>query len=129
MNERISQELDMLRLCYPDLEYREDGQWVRIPHYVLPSGLWNGEEVEVCFQIPLQYPGQAPYGFYARPKLRLKDGSLPNNYSFPVATPFGTGWGKLSWQLNPWQPADEPARGSNLLNFVRSFSDRFREGR
>lgn len=130
MNERIRQELDMVRVCYPDLEFIEDGRWVRIPRYRLPTNVWSLEgDVEVCFQVPEQLPGQAPYGFYARPELCLvAGGGRPNNYEYPASTPFGGEWGKFSWSPEVWQPAAEPAAGSNLLNFVRSFSDRLREG-
>ena len=31
MRDRISQELALLRQHYPNLEYHEDGQWVRLP--------------------------------------------------------------------------------------------------
>lgn len=130
MNERIAQELGMLRTCWPDLEYLEAGHWVRIPRYTVPRGIWNVDEVEVAFQIPEQLPGQAPYGFYVRPALRLAaDGSPPNNYTDPVTTPFGEGWGKFSWAPVDWRPAAEPAAGSNMVDFVRSLTDRLREGR
>lgn len=129
MSERIELEVGMLQECWPALEYLEEGRWVRIPQYPLPDGIWNVAEVEVCFQIPEQLPGQAPYGFYARPELRLRAGNAsPQNYQFPAGTSFGDGWGKFSWQLEPWRPAADPLAGSNMVNFVRSFSDRLREG-
>lgn len=129
MNERIGQELALLRGCYPDLEHVVEGHWVRFPSYRVPPRLWNLEWIEVCFQIPAALPGQAPYGFYARPELRLADGARPNNYEYPVGTPFGEGWGKFSWQLQPWAPAAEPSSGTNLVNFAQSFVDRLREGK
>lgn len=130
MSERIAQELTMLRICWPDLEYVEAGHWVRIPRYALPRGIWTVEAVEVAFQIPEQLPGQAPYGFYVRPGLLLaEDNSPPGNYTYPAATPFGDGWGKFSWSPAEWRPAADPAAGSNMVGFVRSFSDRLREGR
>lgn len=129
MNERVEHELEMVRACYPELEFRESGLWVRIPSYPIPTHIWIGDEVEVAFQIPEQLPGQPPYGFYVHPDLRLRpDGDVPQNYTCPAETPWGGDWGKFSWQLNPWVPASDPAAGSNMLNFVRSFADRFRQG-
>jgi hypothetical protein len=129
MSERTEKELTMLRECWTDLDYREDGLWVRIPAYPVPDGLWDVPEIEVCFQIPEQLPGQAPYGFYARPELRLRTGNAqPQNYEFPVGTPFGEGWGKFSWQVEPWRQTADPLAGSNMVNFVRSFADRLRQG-
>jgi hypothetical protein len=126
---RIQEELSMLRGLWPGLEYVSTGHWVRLQHYWLGLGLWNCSEAEVCFQIPESLPGQAPYGFYVRPQLMLCGGVLPNHYTFPAdATPFGSGWGRFSWQLDPWQPAADPKRGSNMVNFARSFADRLRQG-
>lgn len=129
MNDRVRLELELVRGWYHDLEFLEDGLWARIPEYAGPTGIWNVDVVDVCFQFPADLPGQAPYGFYARPELSLKEANArPNNYQFPVATPFGDAWGLFSWQLNPWFPATLPAGGSNMLDFVRSFYSRLSEG-
>lgn len=129
MTDRVRQELEMLKACWPDLEYHDDGHWVRISRYSIPTDIWTVTEVEVCFQIPEGLPGQAPYGFYVRPQMILQGGGKPNNYEFPAnGPPFGMGWGKFSWQLEPWQPEADPATGSNMVNFVRSFRYRLREG-
>jgi hypothetical protein len=122
------QELKLLRREYPDLEYREDGEWFRVPLIQLPPGIWNRDETPVCFQAPPGYPGNPPYGFCVPAGLRLSDGRLPNNYSEPVSTPFGGQWGKFSWQNDNWRPTGDVLSGSNLLNFVRTFHHRFREG-
>lgn len=120
----------MLRGCWPQLEYLDAGHWVRIPRYAVPPGIWTVQEVEVAFQIPEHLPGQAPYGFYVRPGLVLAaDGSQPDNYTYPAVTPFGGDWGKFSWSPVDWRPAAEPAAGSNMVDFVRSFAERLRQGR
>lgn len=130
MSDRIRQELEIVRACYSNLEYREEGHWVRIPSYPAPEGIWNMSEVEVCFQMPEQLPGQAPYGLYVRPELLLRSGGgRPDNYTYPATTPFGDGWGKFSWQLEPWRPTSDPRTGSNMLNFIWSFAERLRQGR
>jgi Prokaryotic E2 family E len=125
---RIQEELILLRRNFPDLEYLSEGNWVRIPSYALPDGLWDRDSVEVCFQIPEQMPGQAPYGFYVRPGIALKNEQPIGNYAFPAPTGFGADWGKFSWQLTGWAPAADLVAGTNMVNFARSLSTRFAEG-
>lgn len=131
MRERIEQELALLRGRWPDLEYRPEGHWVRIPAYRLPPG-WNRTTTDVAFQIPVGYPGAPPYGFYTPAGLAWNGGGLLN-YVDPAPTqpPFGGTWGVFSWQPaeNEWRPTADPAAGSNLLNWVVGFGVRFREGR
>jgi hypothetical protein len=125
---RVDQELDLLRRNFPHLEYLEGGHWVRIHKFDIPDSIWDRNCVEVCFQIPEQVPGQAPYGFYARPNLNLKSGQPIGNYAYPAPTGFGGDWGKFSWQLLVWAPTADLVSGTNMVNFVRSFVDRFAEG-
>jgi hypothetical protein len=128
MNERIGEELALLRTVYPDLEWHPDSLWVRIPSYVLPQGIWKQAEIELALQTPANLPGQQPYGFWVRPGLELADRRAPNNYTPSVATTLGEGWGQFSWSPTVWQPQAEIRAGSNMLNFVRSIADRLREG-
>ena len=125
---RVEQELELLRRNFPQLEYLAAGQWVRIPQYGLPDSIWDRDCVEVCFQIPEQIPGQPPYGFYVRPNLNLKNGQQILNYAYPAPTGFGGDWGKFSWQLAVWAPTADLVSGTNMVNFARSFVDRFTEG-
>lgn len=125
----IEAELKMLRGCYPELDFVEAGLWARIPRYSVSGEHWNIQEVDVSFQFPESLPGQAPYGFYVRPDMLLSSGERPGNYQYPATTPWGQDWGKFSWQPEVWIPGDTPPTGSNMLGFVRSFSERFREGR
>jgi hypothetical protein len=127
--ERIAAELGLLRRAYPDLEYRAEGHWVRIPSYPLPDIIWDGSDTEVCFQIPENIPAQGPYGFYVRPGLALQGGTPIDNYTYPAPTGFGNDWGKFSWQLLVWTPKEEVVAGTNMVNFARSIGDRLREGR
>lgn len=131
MKDRIEAELQLLRRYYPDLEFRDDGHWIRIPRYLVPEGIWEQAEATVCFQIPMSgYPGQAPYAFFVQPGLRLKStGQKPNNYEEPASgVPFEGVWGKFSWTQENWRATADPVSGSNLLNFVGSFRDRLLEG-
>lgn len=130
MEERIQQELALLRSRYPTLEYKDEGRWVRIPSYPLPAG-WNRSATDVAFQIPVGYPGTPPYGFYT-PAGLLFGGEKPSNYQEPAPTqpPFGGTWGIFSWSPEgPWRATADLVSGSNLLNWVQGFADRFREGR
>ena len=129
MQDRIDQELILLRQRYPGLEYRQDGHWIRIPGYPLPEG-WNRSATDVAFQIPIGYPGTPPYGICATEGL-LFSGHLPDNCTpaDPVP-PFGGAWVRFSWQpTDGWQLAVDVTAGSNLLNWVVSFAERFRQGK
>ena len=126
---RVSRELELVRGFYPEVQYLEDGRWVRLPRYQIPEGVWAIDEVEVCFQVPDSYPGQSPYAFYVQPSLRLIDGSVPDNFEITCATAFAGSWGKFSWIMELWQPTTDPEQGSNLIDFIRSCGYRLREGK
>ena len=131
MEERIKLELALLRQRYPDLEYREEGRWVRIPSYGICPG-WNREATDIAFQIPVGFPGAPPYGIYTPAGLQCNR-SGPDNYKEPAPTqpPFGGTWGIFSWTTpdGKWQATAELTLGSTLLNWVNGFADRFREGK
>lgn len=124
---RIEQELALLRTVYPDLEWRPDAFWVRIPTYQVPGGLWVQSDLEVASRIPPTV-GEQPYAFSVRPGLTAADGRQITNYTYPSSNCFGDGWGQFSWAPEVWEPHVEITRGSNMLNFVRSFAERLREG-
>jgi len=130
MQQRIDQELALLRKYYPDLEYRPEGHWLRIPAYPLAEG-WSRIVTDVAFQVPIGFPGTPPYGIYIPVGLTF-NGARPNNYAEPASTqpPFGGSWGVLSWAPadGQWRPTADPITGSNLLNWTRGFADRFKEG-
>lgn len=129
MQERIDQELALLRQRYPNLEYRPDGRWVRIPSYPLPAG-WNRTSTDVAFQIPVGYPGTPPYGICTPTGLLFNELPPDNCVAADPQLPFGGSWCRFSWQPDgPWQPAVEITASSNLLNWVVGFADRFRQGK
>ncbi len=114
------------------MEFVEQGLWVRIPDYPLPQEKqWNRVSTDVVFQIPAAYPGSPPYGFYVRSGIRCAD-AQPGNYKEPAdqQPPFEGQWAMFSWTPDngQWRPTDN-LTGTNLLNVVRSFADRFREGK
>lgn len=131
MQERIEQELTLLRSHHPNLEYESEGRWVRIPSYQLPEG-WNRSVIDVAFQIPIGYPGTPPYGIYTPAGLAFNR-TRPDNYAEPASTqpPLGGTWGIFSWTPveGQWRPTADLLTGSNLLNWVLGFADRFREGK
>ena len=126
MMERIRAELELVRSHYPDLEFRDEDFWARIPTYPIPEE-WGRRHAAVAFQVPRDFFGQQPYGFWIHPPLELPGGGVPSNTSGPVATPFGDGWQQFSWAPEIWRPGPEPRNGTNLLDFVRSFALRLSE--
>ena len=133
MKERIDKELLLLRQRYANLEYREDGRWVRVPGYPLPEG-WSLGSTDVAFQILPAFPGSPPYGIYVPAGLRFKD-QKPDNYTEPASTqpPFGGEWGLFSWSTvdGQWRATAEPdpVRGYTLVAWVNGFAARFEEGK
>lgn len=127
MDGRIEQELALLRAVYPDLEWHPDQLWVRIPAYAVPPGHWRELAADVACRVPPTV-GEQPYAFFVRPGLSPLKNNEVTNYVYPSPTPFGDDWGQFSWAPEIWEPHVEITRGSNMLNFVRSFADRLREG-
>ncbi len=133
MEDRLDQELALLRKFYGDVEYRAEGRWIRIGAYVIPSVVppWNRSSTDITFQVPVGYPATPPYGFYVL--VGLQCGSAePTDYNANpgVQPPFGGRWGFFSWQQDgQWRPTADLVTGTNLLNFARTFADRFRSGR
>jgi hypothetical protein len=125
VSDRIQQELDLLRAVFPELEWRPDAFWARIPVYPVPGDVWQPAVVEVAFRIP-PTAGEQPYAFFVRPGLQAP--AQITNYTYPASTCFGDDWGQFSWAPEVWCPHAEITRGSNMLHFVRSFADRLREG-
>jgi len=130
MNQRIAQELALLRKRYPGLEYSDEGRWVRISGYPLPER-WSRAATDVAFQIKLEHPGAPPYGICVPVGLTF-NGQRPNNYTEPAPTPppFEGVWGIFSWDAVPgeWRPTADLVTGSNLANWVSGIADRFSEG-
>jgi Prokaryotic E2 family E len=126
--QRLAEELELLRTAYPELEYRDVGgaHWARIPAYPVPDG-WSARSVEIVFQIPVQ-PGQAPYAFCVRPALQLATGNAPSNYTPTASAPWGGDFAQFSWSpVQQWIPKTDIRQGANMLNFARSFADRLND--
>ena len=128
MNERINQELELLRARFPGLEYQEEGRWVLLPKYGAPRGVWSTDCPDICFQIQPAHPGQKPYAFYVRMPFSLQSGAEVLNATPSREPPFGGEWLKFSWDAPDWNATAEIRSGSNLLNWALTFRGRLEEG-
>lgn len=131
MRERIEKEYELLKKYYADVIAHEVGSswWFRIPKFPIPGGIWSQSNADVCFEAKVSYPGAAPYSFYVQGGLRAKGtDQKPKDYEEPAQCPFEGTWGRFSWQHQEWNPTEDLVSGSNLLNFVRTFAERLREG-
>ena len=125
IEERIQEELVLLKAKHPNLELGPDGRWVKIGNCALPQG-WNRAATDVAFRIV--DPPAAPYGIYV-PSGLLFNGQRPNSYSEPATgVPFPGTWGVFSWTPEAWTPGTTAKSGSNYFNWVTGFAARFREG-
>jgi hypothetical protein len=111
------------------MEFREDGLWVFLPDYLVPTG-WKHNKYAVCFQIRAGYPDISPYGINVSPLPEREDGAALTDYAPnpDPKPPFEGTWGRFSWEIPGWKATPDLASGSNLLNFVESIRKRFEEG-
>ena len=129
MQDRVEQELALLRHHFAEVDYVTEGGWVRVWPVRTGPG-WSSDAVPVAFQIPTGFPGTPPYGFYVPVGLTYH-GEPPQSYNArpPTRPPFEGEWGMLSWAHDgSWRATSNIVTGSNLFNWSLSFQDRFREG-
>lgn len=127
--DRIDEELTLLRRFYPDLEYKGEGRWVRFPHFKVPAEpKWSSQVVDVAVQFLPGYPGQKPYAFYVSPPLTLESGVPVKDACASVEPPWPGQWQKFSWDAPEWFATADLRTGSNMLNFVQTFSERLAQG-
>ncbi|MFC1752254.1 E2/UBC family protein [Thermoproteota archaeon] len=126
MQERIIQEIGLLKEKYPNLALGQDYDWAMIPDFPLPEG-YNRNATKLLFLIPKTYPHVAPDCFYVETGLRLTNGNMPSNYNEYMDVPVGGTWGYFSWHQEIWQSVDEIQKGDNLLSFIKSVNLRLRE--
>lgn len=127
MEERIQNEIALLKRLYPDIKCGEKLDWVLIPQLVLPTERFNKPTTRILFRIPAGYPQVGPDNFFVDLDLRLKDGSCPpafnaNSQSSSGAAPISGDWGWFSWHPNAWRPAATIDGGDNLTGFVRTIN-------
>lgn len=129
MTARIREELGLLLNRFPGMTFLEDGLWCRLPAYVIPGEHWVQTIVDVAFRIPTMLPGQDPYGFWVSGGLTpRRSGVQITNYTYPVTTGFGEGWGQFSWAPEGWTPGPTARGGDNMVTWVGTFAHRLLEG-
>lgn len=126
MQERVIQEIALLKERYPSLLHGQNYDWVMVPDFPLPEG-YNRKATKLMFLIHAAYPHAGPDCFYVETGLRLKDGNMPSNYNEHMDVPVGGSWGYFSWHPETWQPADEIRGGDNLSTFIKAVNLRLRE--
>lgn len=129
MTERLQRDIDRLIGRYPEAVYREEGQWIFLPTYIVPAG-WDRTEYAVCFQIRAGYPDISPYGINVSPPPRRADGQAVRDYveNPEPRPPFDGTWGRFSWEHVGWKATPDLVSGSTLINYVESIRKRFEEG-
>ncbi|MCE7733590.1 MAG: hypothetical protein GPJ54_01850 [Candidatus Heimdallarchaeota archaeon] len=133
MNDRISQEIELLKERYPDLIHDENKTWVLIPNFKLPDKRFNKEFTNIHFTIPSGFPNSGPDNFFVHVDLRLANNQMPPAFNPNSKSNTGEAkapgeWGWFSWHPNKWQPSAQFEKGDNLLSFVRSIGVRLRGG-
>ena len=127
MNERVRQEVELLKAQFPDLKHGDKFDWVLIPNLALPAGRFTRTSVSVLFAIPVGYPQTGPDNFFTEADLRLiGDAMAPafnlGSQSSSGPAPIQGTWGWFSWHPQSWTPTAIIEDGDNLMGFVRSIN-------
>src|ERR1043165_819149 len=108
MRARVLQEIDLLKIDWPDLRYGDQLDWVLIPELVLPPDRFNKNITGLLFRIPVGYPQAGPDNFFVDGNLRLKSGGIPpafnaGSQSSSGPAPVDGKWGWFSWHPQAWR--------------------------
>ena len=129
---RLDEEHRLIATVFPRVV--RSGDWFLIPDDARTKRYgWTPDPFPVAFHAQPRHPGQVPYGIYVPSSAQI-GGQTPNNFTSNAENrpPFAGQWGVLSWQGDaddiPWVPAQQIREGANLLNFVITFEDRFKQG-
>lgn len=130
--ERLDEEHQLIASVFT--EVIRSGDWFLIPDDTRAARYgWDPVPFPVAFHAQPGHPGQVPYGIYV-PSSALCSGAVPENFSAQAGNkpPFKGEWGVLSWQGDaddrPWIPKANIREGPNLLNFLLTFEERFKQG-
>jgi hypothetical protein len=128
MTPRIAEEFALLRLHYTLVEHAEANglHWFLVSTVRMPDAC-SPPAVEAVFAVTQGYPGAEPYGFFV-PRALTVNGTPPSEHGPPHPPPFAGDWRFLSWSPVDWRATADVQSGSNLWGWVRSFSQRLREG-
>ena len=80
MEERLAEEIRLLKEKYPNLQFGEKYAWVMIPDFSLPEG-YNRKITRLLFLIPGSYPQGSPDNFYVDVGLKFANNNLLTSYS------------------------------------------------
>src|ERR1700692_2070370 len=124
MQQRVSEEIELLKKQFVDLQHGDQFNWVLIPELVLPSERYNKAHTKMLFSIPIGYPQTGPDNFFVDNDLRLKNGTNPQAFNIGSkasngSAPIPGDWSWFSWHPQTWCPAATIEGGDNLLGFVR----------
>ena len=129
---RLEEEHKLIATIFPSVVRL--GDWFLIPDDTRATRYgWTPDPFPVSFHAQQRHPGQVPYGIYVPSSAQI-GGKTPNDFRDVASKrpPFEGRWGVLSWQGDadgiPWVPAQQIRKGSNLLNFLITFEERFKEG-
>ena len=129
---RLKEEHKLIGRFFPSAI--RSGDWFLIPDDARATRRgWSPDPFPVAFHAQPGHPGQVPYGIYV-PSSARAGGHTPNNFSVSAnhVPPFEGEWGVLSWQGDadgtPWIPKQVIRSGANLLNFLITFEERFKQG-
>ena len=129
---RLKEEYRLIATVFPSVI--RSGDWFLIQDDARATRWgWLPDPFPVAFHAQPGHPGQVPYGIYVLSSARV-GGHAPNNFRANANNrpPFEGQWGVLSWQGDtddtPWVPAQLIREGANLLNFLITFEERFKEG-
>lgn len=125
MDERLENEIELLRSWWPDLKFKN--RWVLLPAYSAPDPIVQ-DDVAICFQVKDGHPREAPYGFFVREPIEPAKGGDFNNVTRSNNPPFEGTWLKFSWKPADWKPGASVQSGANLANWAQSFHERLEEG-
>jgi len=121
--QRIYQEAILLAREYGAVQYDdEDGRWVCIERFPLPSG-WDRGITELLLVLPDGYPHLPPDGFYVDRYLRTRRGHRIDHYFEERGhlNPYADrGWGWYCIHLKPgtWRPTSNVVYGDNLAKLA-----------
>ncbi len=125
MYERVKQEIELLKRKYPDIVHGEQLNWVLIPRFALPTGLFSKPVSKLLFTLPAGYPNTGIDNFFVDADLRLSNGSTAPGFNHGANSSSGTApidgdWGWFSWHPHEWRPAVTIEGGDNLGSFLHS---------
>jgi hypothetical protein len=121
--QRVHQEALLLARQFGVVDYDdEDGRWVHIPRFPLPTG-WDRPTTDLLLVLPSGYPHVPPDGFYIDRFIRTSSGQRVDHYFEERGTynPYaekGWGWFCIHLEQGSWCPTGDVLRGDNLLKLT-----------